>query len=128
MAQDGAKKKEKDSKKDDDKNLVVCQRVSDRPADVPSVIRKCSNCGQDVYVANTTLMRLEKEGEGKPAVFACLTCLPAFDVDLKDTLPPSVEQIREIEKAIGRKLTAVDIALGVEKFKALYREGRSGRN
>ena len=120
--------KKGDAKKDDDKNLVVCQRVADRAADVPSVIRKCSGCGEDIYVAQTTLDRLKKEGEGKPSIFTCLDCLHTFDVDLKDTLPPSPEQIREIEKAIGRKLSAADIAIGFERFKTMYRLGRSERN
>lgn len=114
--------------KDDDKNLVVCQRVADRAADVPSIIKQCSACGEDIYVAQTTLTRLKQEGEGKPAVFTCLTCLPTFDVDLKDAMAPSPEQLAEIEKAIGRKLTAADLAIGFERFKALYRRARSGRN
>ena len=119
---------DKPKKKDDDKNLVICQRVSDRPADVPSVVKKCDGCKEDIYVAYTTLSRLEKEGQGKPAVFTCLNCLPTFDVDLQETMAPSPEQLAEIEKAIGRKLTPLDIAIGFERFKSMYRAGRSTRN
>ncbi|HLX65276.1 MAG TPA: hypothetical protein VKX17_28665 [Planctomycetota bacterium] len=123
------KQKARDKKKDeDDRNLVICQRVAERPADVPSVIKKCSGCGQAVYVAHTTLARLEKEGQGKPVVYSCIACLPTFDVDVSETMRPSPEQLAEIEKVIGRKLTEEDIQRSVEHFKSMYRTGRSDRN
>lgn len=113
---------------DDDTNLIICQRVSDRPADVPSTIQKCAGCGQNVYVAHTTLEYQARQGKGKKIVFSCLQCLPTFDVDLSETMLPSPEQIQEVEGVIGRKLTPEDIAEGMERFKTMYRAGRSSRN
>jgi len=113
---------------DDDTNLIICQRVSARPPDVPSIIEKCSKCGKNIYVAKTTFSYHEKEGKGKKMVFTCLSCLPTFDIDMSETMPPSPEQIREVEGVIGRKLTPEDIVSGMEHFKGLYRAGRSERN
>ena len=117
-----------DSKLDDDTNLIACQRVAGRPPEVPSVIRQCARCKQDIYLSHATQARIEKEGEGKPVVFSCLECLPTFDINLGDTLRPSAEQLREIEENTGRKISEADIALGMERFKTMYRQGRSDRN
>ncbi len=115
-------------KKDDDSNLVACQRVADRKADVPSVIRKCTKCNEDVYISYVTLERIEKEGEGKPVIYACMHCLPSYDIDLGETLRPSPEQIKEIEAATGIRLTEADIARGMARFKTMFRSSRSERN
>jgi hypothetical protein len=112
----------------DDTTLVICQRVSGRAPEVPSTVRQCSHCQKHVYVSHVTLARIEKESVGKPIVFACLECLPTYDVDLGDTMQPSPEQLAEIEAATGNKLTEEDVRRGMERFKNMYRRGRSERN
>lgn len=113
---------------DDDSNLVVCQRVSRKKAEVSSEIRQCSRCKQAVYVSLMTLARIETEGKGKPVVFSCTECMHTFDIDLSETQLPSPEQIREIEAATNRKMSDEDLARGMERFKQMYRRGRSERN
>jgi hypothetical protein len=49
-------------------------------------------------------------------------------VDLGDTMQPSPEQLAEIEAATGNKLTEEDVRRGMERFKNMYRRGRSERN
>ena len=89
------------NEKEDDELVVLCCLVKDGPSGVyGSTKEKCNSCGERVWLSPATRRTVERAGP-----IYKLLCIPCGEKRLRDSpdgddklMPPSEEQLREIQK------------------------------
>jgi hypothetical protein len=102
---------------DDEERVVVrCSRCADIPTtSVPSEKRRCSECGANVWLAQSTIDMIAKRYRAATLTVVCIGCRAAEDIYELISLPEQVEVLRESgdsDLVIAYKLAIAEIAGG----------------
>lgn len=88
----------------DDRNLLVCNRVTPQRVNPPlagALQRTCAFCASAVWVSLGSLATIAERAE--PFAICCLECLPAHLPPGMELMPPSEAQIGEMQRELARR-------------------------
>ena len=77
---------------EEDKVVIICNRA-DRPAAVPSTLITCMDCGEPIWLANSTPLH-------HYAKIICWECAPIVEIKVEEIMAPTPEQMADIEDYI----------------------------